>query len=134
MTAFVLVAGSLFRAPEQRTSKAGKRFVSATVKTRDGESTTFWKIVAFSETAQADLLRLDDGENLSVQGGLKVEIYTPAAGDAKASLTIFADNVSALRQPRKPSTKSKSSTPSRNSSAPPTAPDRPPPWTDDIPF
>jgi single-stranded DNA-binding protein len=131
MSAYALVAGSLFRAPEQRTSKAGKCFVSATVKTRDGESTTFWKIVSFSETVQADLLRLDDGEALSVQGSLKVEIYTPAAGDAKVSLTIFADNVSTLRRPRKPSsTKLKPSTPSRSSSAPTTAPA----FDDDLPF
>jgi hypothetical protein len=48
MTAHILVSGSLFRAPERTTSKAGRRFVSATIKVRDGEQTIFWRIVAFS--------------------------------------------------------------------------------------
>jgi hypothetical protein len=32
MSAYVLVTSVLFRAPEQRTSKAGKLFVTATLK------------------------------------------------------------------------------------------------------
>jgi hypothetical protein len=32
MTAYVLISGQLFRAPEQRTSKAGKPFVTATIR------------------------------------------------------------------------------------------------------
>ncbi len=35
MTALVLVSGTLFREPEQRTSKAGKPFVTATLKAKD---------------------------------------------------------------------------------------------------
>jgi hypothetical protein len=34
MTAHVLVTGTLFRPPEQRTSKAGKPFVTATVRAK----------------------------------------------------------------------------------------------------
>ena len=34
MTAHVLITGALFRAPEQRTSKAGKPFWTATIKAR----------------------------------------------------------------------------------------------------
>jgi hypothetical protein len=37
MTAHVLITGTLFRAPEQRTSKAGKPFVTATLKAKDGD-------------------------------------------------------------------------------------------------
>ena len=58
MTAHVLVAGTLFRYPEQRTSKAGKPFVTATLRTKDGEASQWWKALAFSETAQAELMRL----------------------------------------------------------------------------
>jgi hypothetical protein len=39
MTAYVLVSGTIFRAPEQRTSKAGKPFVAATIRAKDGEAT-----------------------------------------------------------------------------------------------
>jgi hypothetical protein len=37
MSAIALVTGILFRAPEQRTSKAGKPFVSAIVRVKDGD-------------------------------------------------------------------------------------------------
>jgi hypothetical protein len=38
MTAYALVTGMLFRAPEQRTSKNGNPFVTATLKAKDGEA------------------------------------------------------------------------------------------------
>ena len=58
MTVFALVTGSLFRAPEQRTSKAGKVFVAGTLRFKDGETFQFVRFVAFSESAQAELMRL----------------------------------------------------------------------------
>jgi hypothetical protein len=39
MSAYALIAGSLFREPERRTSKAGKPFVTATIRVKDGEAT-----------------------------------------------------------------------------------------------
>jgi single-stranded DNA-binding protein len=105
MMAHVLVTGALFKAPEQRTSKAGKPFVTATIKAKDGDSAQWWRVIAFSESAQAELMRLTDGDALSVQGGLKVEIYAKDGGEPKLSLSITADHVLALRQPpRKKST------------------------------
>ena len=38
MSAFAIVTGALFRAPEQRTSKAGKPFVTATIRAKDGDA------------------------------------------------------------------------------------------------
>jgi len=66
MTAHVLISGQLFDAPEQRTSKAGKPFVMATIRAKDGDSSQWWKVLAFSEAAQAELMRLTDGDALSV--------------------------------------------------------------------
>jgi single-stranded DNA-binding protein len=97
MSAFVLVSGSLFRAPEQRTSKAGKPFVAATLKAKDGETAQWWKVLAFSESAQAELMRLTDGDALSVQGALKVEEYEKE-GQNRVSLGVIADHALALRQ------------------------------------
>jgi len=42
MTAHVLVCGQLFRGPEQRTSKTGKPFVTATIRAKDGEAAQWW--------------------------------------------------------------------------------------------
>jgi single-stranded DNA-binding protein len=101
MTAFALVSGSLFRSPEQRTSKAGKPSVTATIRAKDGEASQWWKCVAFSESAQAELIRLIDGDSLAVQGAFKVELYTPDGSEPKVSPSIVADRVLALRQPPK---------------------------------
>jgi hypothetical protein len=54
MSAYVLISGQLFRAPEQRTSKAGKPFVTATIRAKDGDDAQWWKVLAFSETVQRD--------------------------------------------------------------------------------
>jgi single-stranded DNA-binding protein len=101
MSTYVLVSGSLFRAPEQRTSKAGKLYVTATIKAKDGDAFQFWRVTAFSESVQAELMRLTDGDALSVQGALKAETYEKN-GATKLSLSVVADHVLAQRQPPKP--------------------------------
>jgi single-stranded DNA-binding protein len=95
---FALVNGQLFRAPEQRTSKTGKPYVTATLKVKDGEASQWWRVTAFSESAQAEIMRLAEGDSLAVQGSFKAEIYTPDGGETKLSLSIIADRVLALRQ------------------------------------
>jgi single-stranded DNA-binding protein len=100
MTAHVLISGQLFREPEQRTSKAGKPFVTCTVRTKDGDTSTYWSLVAFSESVQAELMRLTAGESLSVQGGMQIGEYEKD-GIRKPSFSVIADHVLALRQPSK---------------------------------
>ena len=100
MPSYALVTGNLFKTPETRTSKSGKPFVTATIKTQDGLATQWWQVAAFSEPAQAELMRLRDGEALSVQGPIKIEAYEKA-GERKTSLSIVADSVLALRQPKR---------------------------------
>ncbi len=102
-----LVLGVLFRAPESRTSKAGKPFVTATIRSKDGDGSQFIRIISFSESCQAELRLLDDGDSLSVQRSLKAETYTASDGSIRTSLSIVTDRVLALRQPpkqRKPKT------------------------------
>jgi single-stranded DNA-binding protein len=57
-------------------------------------------VPAFSETAQAEMMHLTDGDALSVQGALKAEIYEKD-GVTKLSLSVVADHVLALRRPSK---------------------------------
>jgi single-stranded DNA-binding protein len=94
-----LVTGSLFRAPEQRTSKAGREFATATILVKGNDGSSFIRVAAFSESAQNELMRLGDGDAISVQGSLKVELYTSADNISKISLSIVADNILHLRQP-----------------------------------
>jgi single-stranded DNA-binding protein len=105
MTIFALVSGSLFGEPNQKVSKAGRSYASSTLKVRDGDATQWIRVTVFSESAQAELMRLNDGDAISVQEVLKAETYTASVGSIKISLGIVADHVLALRQPpreRKP--------------------------------
>jgi single-stranded DNA-binding protein len=102
MSVAVLVTGTLFKEPQQRTSQAGRRFVVATIKatTTDNSGSDFWSALAFGDTAGAELLRLGLNEKLAVQGTLKLETFEKN-GETKISRTIFVDHVLALRPPPK---------------------------------
>ncbi|HEY8212511.1 MAG TPA: single-stranded DNA-binding protein [Methylocystis sp.] len=112
MTAHVLITGSLYRAPEQKISKAGKPFVVATIRAKDGDGSAWWKIVVFSESACAELMRLADGDAISAQGALKVEQYE-RDGAVKLSLTCIADAVLPLRPAPKQRAKKDKAEPQR---------------------
>jgi len=101
MTDFAIVTGSLFRPPEQRTSKAGTPLVTATIRAKPGQASQWGDIIAFSDSAQADLMRLGVGDAVSVQGAFKAELYQREGDDPKITLSIIADRVLALRQPPK---------------------------------
>jgi single-stranded DNA-binding protein len=109
MSAAVLVTGTLFKEPQQRTSQSGKRYVAATIKAaaEDNASSDFWSILCFSDSGQAELMRLGVNERLAVQGSLKIETYTKD-GETKISRTVFVDSVMSLRaaprdrKPKKP--------------------------------
>jgi hypothetical protein len=96
----VLVSGCLFKAPEERTSQAGRRFVSATIKV-GGESgnAEFWSLMVFSNSAQSELLQLGIGDALSAQGSAKIELYQKDGGEVRISRTVFASAILPLRQP-----------------------------------
>jgi single-stranded DNA-binding protein len=132
MSAAALITGSLIRAPELMTSKAGKPYVTATVKVAADNAVDLWRVVAFSDSAQSELLRLGEGDKISVQGGLKIEPYTGRDGQSRINRTVFVHHAVALRQP--PRQKKPKASPSR-------APEEPAPisngrrdFGDDIPF
>jgi single-stranded DNA-binding protein len=99
MTAFAIVTGSLFKAPEQRTSKTGRPYVTATIRAQDGEASQWWRVMAFSESTQVELMRLGEGDVVAVQGAFKCELYQLEGGETRVSLSIVTDHVLALRQP-----------------------------------
>jgi hypothetical protein len=66
----------------------------ATLRVKEGDCSQYWRVLAFSESAQAELMRLGDGEAISVQGALRAELYKD--GESKLSLSVIADQVLAL--------------------------------------
>lgn len=103
MAIHALVTGTLWKDPEQRTSKtSGKNFTMATLRIKDGADDMTWiKVLAFGTDAQAELARLGDGEAVSVQGTLKADFYAPPDREPRVNLTVFADIVVPLRAPPK---------------------------------
>ena len=103
MTTRVRVLGTLFHAPESRTLKTGAAkatATTATLKAKDGNHTQFWRIAAFSEPVQAELMRLTAGDAVAVEGALKAELYD-RNGQSDLSFGVIADDVLPLRQPGK---------------------------------
>ncbi|MGO8738796.1 single-stranded DNA-binding protein [Rhodoblastus sp.] len=102
MSIFALVSGSLFRDPKSQISKAGKPYVTATIKVSDGTESSFVRVTAFSDGVRAELVGLKDGAAISVTGRLKAELYDPGNGAARVSMSIIADQVMVLRKTSKP--------------------------------
>jgi hypothetical protein len=141
MSASVLVTGILFRSPEQRTSSSGRKYVKATLRVAAADNSTseFWDLLAFSETAAAELLRLGENERVAVQGGLKVEVYAPEGKPPRISRTVFVDRILALRSPpkqkkAKSASAGQASAPERRNILPDAQPTRSGDLDDEIPF
>jgi hypothetical protein len=133
MTAFALITGVIFRAPVQKTSKAGKLFTSCTVKVGadDSASADFWNALIFSESAQLEMLRLEIGDAVSIRGKMKLEIFEKD-GQARISRSIFADAALGLRpapREKKPKKAAADAPPAKE-----TAAGGPAFFNDDIPF
>jgi hypothetical protein len=94
MSVHILVSGSLFKNPELKTSKSGKSYATASIRTSsaDGTAADFWNLLVFSETVQAQLLQLTEGEKLAAQGSAKIELF-----NGKISRTVFVDAILPLR-------------------------------------
>lgn len=89
-----LVSGKLHGKPMQRTSKTGRPFVTAKMRVATGaDESHFVNVTAFSDSAQAALLALDDGDGVAVAGSLNVGMWTTREGVAAPSLSIIAAQV-----------------------------------------
>jgi hypothetical protein len=101
MTTHILISGVLHKAAETRVSKNGRQYALAKIRVKDGEATQWWQCFVFSESAQAELMKLGEGDALACQGVPKFELFRPETGEPRVSLSIAIDHVLALRQPPK---------------------------------
>jgi hypothetical protein len=96
MSAFALVTGKLWKDPGERTSaKDGNAFATATFREGAGDATTWWSVVAFTNNV-AELLRLKDGDVVSVSGPFTVETYGKD-GEIRLRHKIVAERIAAPR-------------------------------------
>ena len=98
-----LVTGSLYGDPQTRTSQAGKPYVTAKVRADSKNGESVWcSIIAFGEIADR-LMTLGNGAALSVSGKAEVNGWLDKQGEARAGLSLVADEVATLKgKPRPP--------------------------------
>ena len=89
-----LVSGKLHGKPTQRMSKSGRPFVTAKMRVATGaDESHFVNVTAFSDTAQAALLALDDGDGVAVAGSLSVKTWVNREGVTVPDIGIIAAQV-----------------------------------------
>jgi hypothetical protein len=102
MTARALVSGVIFKAPVEKTSKAGNAYVTATIRDGKGDAARWWKALVFGDDAMAEVLRLGDGDPLAIAGEFDCQAYNTDAGEDRLSWSIMVDAVlSARAKPKK---------------------------------
>jgi hypothetical protein len=103
VTARAIVSGVIFKAPQTKTSKAGKPYAIATIREGTGERVRWWKAFVFNEFAIEEILRLGDGDPIAVSGEFDCELWTPeGGGESRLSWKITADTVLSTRaKPKK---------------------------------
>jgi hypothetical protein len=101
MSTRALVNGALHKAAEERTSKAGTRFSTFTLRENVNGATRWWSVVAFDEASIAAVLSMKVGEPIAVSGEFNAELWTPEGCDPRLSWKITADSVlSAKAKPK----------------------------------
>jgi single-stranded DNA-binding protein len=97
-----LVSGKLYAKAQQRTTKTGKPFATATVRApvrgsgNEGEAppVVFVSVICFEAAAVSVLLALDAGDAVAVAGELSPKVYVPKdGGEPRASLDMVAQRV-----------------------------------------
>ncbi len=131
MTVHVLVSGSLFKNPELRPSSKGKAYATASIRaaSADNSAADFWNLLIFSETVQAQLMQLTEGDKLAVQGSLKLEIY-----NGKISRSVFVDHILPLPAPPRERKPKAASAPTSQEQSTTTTAATDPGLDDEIPF
>jgi len=103
MSIHVLLTGILHKNAVSRISQNGNAYVTCSVRVEQDGQTIWANVICFDEAAQAELLRLNAGDALSVQGKATPKVYMKDE-EARPSLQVTATGVLAL-QP-KPQAKS----------------------------
>lgn len=89
-----LVAGKLYKQPVERKGKAGRPFVTAKVRVAVGDGDAlFVNVIAFTPSACAALLALEDGDTVALAGALTPGVWTDDAGAARVAVDMVAHGV-----------------------------------------
>jgi single-stranded DNA-binding protein len=96
LEATVNVTGVLFSAPLMCANRKGERFVTATLRLKEGASITWWRVVVFTESVQNDFVSMNIGNIVSVRGRLRAEVYKINTLTPNIALSVVADSVALI--------------------------------------
>ena len=88
-----LVSGKLHGQATQKTARSGNPFTTAKVRVPAGDEAIFCNVIAFSDSAQAALLALGDGDAVALAGTLKPGVWVDQRGQARPTLDMTAAQV-----------------------------------------
>jgi single-stranded DNA-binding protein len=89
-----LIAGHLYGAPEERTSKNGNPYAVAKVRTATASGkVVFVSVIAFNPAAVTALLALSEGDSVALSGELTANAWMDKTGTARPSLDLVAHQV-----------------------------------------
>src|SRR5512143_2364539 len=97
MTLAVMLSGSISKAPETRTTKAGNPFAFTTVRVPSQDGDIYASVTVFDSSLVDTLSSLKPGDPVTVVGSGKLSLYTPAnGGDPRPNLSVTASRIIAL--------------------------------------
>ena len=89
-----IISGKVYGKPAQRTSKTGAVFTVAKLRVATSASESlFVNVISFSDSAQAALLALDDGDAAALAGTLSPKVWTDREGNTRPALDLVAAQV-----------------------------------------
>ena len=88
-----LVTGDLIAEPVQRTTQAGKSFVTATVRVAAGADALLVGVAAFDATAAARLGQMHKGGTIAACGVLEQNTWTARDGTERTGWRLTASEV-----------------------------------------
>jgi single-stranded DNA-binding protein len=95
---FALIEGVLTADPQQRSTKTGQPFTTASLKAK-GSATSAWvSLAAFNQPEAGELLSMRKGDPIAVQGSFRVGTYTGKDGTVRATIDVEVSRLVTLRK------------------------------------
>jgi single-stranded DNA-binding protein len=92
MSLNILAQGQLTRDPDQRTSKSGKTFITAQLRTPTEEDSVLISVICFDASACSKLERLRKGDAIAITGRAKPTAWEKN-GEQHHGLSVVASGV-----------------------------------------
>lgn len=97
----VVIVGRCGKDADVRMTQTGKEMASVSVAVGTKDKTTWFRVVGFDKTAQ-ELAKLQKGDQVFIQGGIKLNTYTTKTGETRSDLEVMAGIVRSFTKSEAP--------------------------------